>query len=251
MVNVWGLVVAAAVMSIAWYRMRTHVRKEDLLKKMSAEEIKQLLDKFNKDKKANVSSWIAFTPFIILIVAASSGAPIFIVCFFCALLTSLLARRDLQKSQGEMIEGVRMIAVPFIATIVFLFMSGVIKNTGFVDTIAKFFEPLLAYSPELLMFLISIITGIITQSLAASSAILLPFLSVVLTAGADPMASSVAAIAGQYWSVLPDRRSGFRLKYCDPCVPGSDLVKANLFQRPNYLFGFVVAGCIVAALTFL
>ncbi len=118
MVNVWGLVVAAAVMSIAWYRMRTHVRKEGFVKKMSAEEIKQLLDKFNKDKKANVSSWIAFTPFIILIVAASSGAPIFIVCFFCALLTSLLARRDLQKSQGEMIEGVRMIAVPFIATIV-------------------------------------------------------------------------------------------------------------------------------------
>lgn len=89
---------------------------------MSAEEIKQLLEKFNKDKKANVSSWIAFTPFVILIVAASSGAPIFIVCFFCALLTSLLARRDLQKSRGEMIEGVRMIAVPFIATIVFLFM---------------------------------------------------------------------------------------------------------------------------------
>ncbi|WP_289171840.1 citrate transporter [uncultured Parasutterella sp.] len=252
MVNVWGLVVAAAVMSIAWYRMRTHVRKEGFVKKMSAEEIKQLLDKFNKDKKANVSSWIAFTPFIILIVAASSGAPIFIVCFFCALLTSLLARRDLQKSQGEMIEGVRMIAVPFIATIVFLFMSGVIKNTGFVDTIAKFFEPLLAYSPELLMFLISIITGIITQSLAASSAILLPFLSVVLTAGADPMASSVAAIAGanigQYY-LTGGPVSG--LNTVIPVVPGSDLVKANLFQRPNYLFGFVVAGCIVAALTFL
>lgn len=102
------------------------------------------------------------------------------------------------------------------------------------------------------MFLISIITGIITQSLAASSAILLPFLSVVLTAGADPMASSVAAIAGanigQYY-LTGGPVSG--LNTVIPVVPGSDLVKANLFQRPNYLFGFVVAGCIVAALTFL
>lgn len=251
MVNLWGLVIAAAVMGIAYVRMQAHARKEGFTSKLTPEEINTILEKFNHEKTTTIPSWKAFLPFLILIVAASSGAPIFIVCFFCALLTALLARRNLQQSQKEMIDGVKMIAVPFIATIVFLFMSGVIKNTGFVDTMASFFEPLLKYSPELLMFIVSILTGIITQSLAASAAIILPFLTVVLGAGGDPMASSVAAIAGanigQYY-LTGGPVSG--LNTVIPVVPGSDLVKANLFQRPDYLFGFAVAGCIVVALSF-
>lgn len=33
-----------------------------------------------------------------------------------------------------------------------------------------------------------------------------------------------------------------------PVVPGSDLVKANLFQRPNIAFGFLVGTLVVAYL---
>lgn len=74
-------------------------------------------------------------------------------------------------------------------------------------------------------------------------------MTLVLGTGADPMATAVAAAAGgnigQYF-LTGGLVSG--LNTITPVVPGSDLKRANLFQRSNHIVGMVVVALITAAL---
>ncbi len=250
MFNVWGAVSALAVIGMGYWRMRKHLRNKGSLKRYSPEEIQTLLASLtDENTRVDVSSFKAFLPFIILIVASSCGIPIFVVCFVCSLLVIILSGRNWEQSQSDMIEGVKMIAVPFTATVVFLFLSGVIKNIGFVALLDSWFKPVLSFSPELVMFFVASLTGLITQSYMASAAVVLPFCTIALGAGGDPMGIAVAAASdcniGQYY-LTGGPVSG--LNTVIPVVPGSDLVKANLFQRPNIAFGFLVGTLVVAYL---
>lgn len=75
-------------------------------------------------------------------------------------------------------------------------MSTVIKQIGLVDTISTFASPMLSFSPVIVMFCVAFVTGFMTQSYAASVAVLVPFLQVVLGTGADPFAAAFAAASG-------------------------------------------------------
>ena len=121
-------------------------------------------------------------------------------------------------------------------------MSTVIKQIGLVDTISTFASPMLSCSPVIVMFCVAFVTGFMTQSYAASVAVLVPFLQVVLGTGADPFAAAFAAASGA--SLIQYFLTGgpvAALATVIPVVPGSNLKQANLFQRPSILFGCLVA----------
>ena len=116
-------------------------------------------------------------------------------------------------------------------------MSTVIKQIGLVDTISTFASPMLSFSPVIVMFCVAFVTGFMTQSYAASVAVLVPFLQVVLGTGADPFAASGASLIQYFLTGGPVAA----LATVIPVVPGSNLKQANLFQRPSILFGCLVA----------
>ena len=213
MFNVWGALSAFAIMGAAYWRMKHRIISEGgQVSRFSKEQIERILNDF--ENTDNISSVKAFIPFIVLLVFAATGIPIFVVCFVAALLTIALSRRPMMQSEADMVEGVKMLSVPFTAIIIFLFLSGVINNVGVIETLKGWFEPILNTAPIALMFVVAMIAGIVTQSYTGSAAIILPFVTLVMSAGADPMATAVAAAAGgnigQYY-----RRSGVRSQYRD------------------------------------
>ena len=108
--------------------------------------------------------------------------------------------------------------------------------------IRKIASPMLSFSPVIVMFCVAFVTGFMTQSYAASVAVLVPFLQVVLGTGADPFAAAFAAASGA--SLIQYFLTGgpvAALATVIPVVPGSNLKQANLFQRPSILFGCLVA----------
>lgn len=180
--------------------------------------------------------------FLVLLVGFICGLPIFLVGLVSALVVMILAHKDMKSAEQTMMQGVGLIATPLVATIGFLFMSTVIKQIGLVDTISTFASPMLSFSPVIVMFCVAFVTGFMTQSYAASVAVLVPFLQVVLGTGADPFAAAFAAASGA--SLIQYFLTGgpvAALATVIPVVPGSNLKQANLFQRPSILFGCLVA----------
>ncbi len=241
MVNVYGAITAAAVMVLAYWRMHKDVIASGTLQKYSTEEMEKILKEF-ESHSSHISSITAIIPFAILVIGFVLKMPIFIVGFFASLITILLAKINPTEGEKAMVEGVQKIAVPLVATICFLYMSGVINNIGIAALLSEWLKPGLDTAPILLLFGISLLTGIITQSYSASAAIILPFLDIVLKAGGHPMLAAVAAISGgnlgQYF-LTGGPVSG--LSTVTPVVQGSSLLLANRFQRPNIAFSWLVA----------
>ncbi len=251
MVNVYGAITAFAVMAVAYWRMHRDVIKTGVMKKYTTEEMGQILQEFETQKR-KVSSFTALVPFGILVIGFVLKMPIFIVGFFASLVTIVLSRINPAEGETAMIEGVRKIAVPLVATICFLYMSGVINNIGIATLLSDWLKPGLDTAPVFLMFGVALLTGIITQSYSAAAAIILPFLDIVLKAGAHPMLAAVAAISGgnlgQYF-LTGGPVSG--LSTVIPVIPGSSLQLANRFQRPNIALSWVVAGVLLVVLGFI
>ena len=246
--NVYGAISAFAIMATAYWRMKRRIiARGGQVSKFSADQINAILNGF--EKTDNIAPLKAFIPFIVLLVFAATGIPIFVVCFVASLLTIFLSHRPMAQSEKDMVDGVKMLSVPFSAIIIFLFLSGVINNIGVIDTLKNWFEPILNTAPIALMYVVAMIAGIVTQSYTGSAAIILPFVTLVLGTGADPMATAVAAAAGgnigQYF-LTGGPVSG--LNTITLVVPGSDLKRANLFQRPNHIVGMAVAALITATL---
>ena len=134
MFNVWGALSAFAIMGAAYWRMKHRIISEGgQVSRFSKEQIERILNDF--ENTDNISSVKAFIPFIVLLVFAATGIPIFVVCFVAALLTIALSRRPMMQSEADMVEGVKMLSVPFTAIIIFLFLSGVINNVGVIETV--------------------------------------------------------------------------------------------------------------------
>lgn len=169
-----------------------------------------------------------------------------------AIVTMMLAHASPKQAELDMMKGVSLIATPLVATIGFLFMSTVIREIGMVQTVSDFVSPVLSVQPVLILFAVAFLTGFMTQSYAASVAVLVPFLQVTLQTGADPFASAFAAASG--CSLIQYFLTGgpvAALSTVIPVIPGSDLKGANAFQRPSILFGCLVAFIITACLAFL
>jgi hypothetical protein len=245
LINVFGALTALSVFAISYFRL-TNAMKSVKMSKESADTVAATFEKVDSSL-----FWKAFVPFIVLVVGFILGYPIFLVGIVTSVIVCLIARLSIFEGEKAMLAGVSRIATPLVATIGFLFMSSVIRNIGMVGLLSDWFEPALAFSPLIVMLVVSALTGLFTQSLAASAAIILPFLSVVLATGVNPVAACVPAVGGaalmQYFLTGGPVAA---LATAVPVVPGAELKQANKFQRPSILGGLAFLFVLTVILSF-
>lgn len=247
--NLLGLIAAGSIFVCSAIRATLDMRRRGIV--IDAAEKERILKEIEARDYAT-TSWKAFFPFVILVVGFILGFPIFLVGLASAMVTMILSHTNAKAAEAAMMKGVSLIATPLVATIGFLFMSTVIKQIGMVDTMGALVSPIMSVQPVLVLWGVAFLTGFMTQSYAASVAILVPFLQVTLQTGADPFASAFAAASGA--SLIQYFLTGgpvAALSTVIPVIPGSDLKGANAFQRPSILFGCLVAFIITACLAFI
>lgn len=191
--NVLGLIAVGSIFVISALRISADMKRRGV--KIDEAEKARIMKEIENREYAT-TSWKAFFPFLILVVGFIAGLPIFLVGLASAMTTMILAHKNAKEAENAMMQGVSYIATPLVATIGFLFMSTVIRNIGMVDTMSELVGPLMDISPVLVLFGVSMLTGFMTQSYAASVAVLVPFLQVTLATGADPFAAAFAAASG-------------------------------------------------------
>ena len=238
MINVFGAIVALSVFVISYIRLKREEKEKGI--KFTDAQLQEIAATFESNT-SGIPFGRAITPFIILLVGFIAGYPIFLVGIVSAVIVAIMGKLSMFDGEKAMLEGVARIATPLVATIGFLYMSGVIREVGLVAILSDVFDPVLNVSPLLVMFVISALTGLFTQSLAASAAIIIPFLTVVLGTGVHPLAAAVPAVGGaaltQYYLTGGPVAA---LATAIPVVPGSELKQANRFQRPSILGGLGV-----------
>ena len=238
MINVIGATVALSIFAISYYRLK----REEIQKgfKLSDETVKEIAATLEAND-SGISFGKAIFPFLILCVGFALGYPVFIVGILSCLLVAFIAKMPLFEGEKAMMEGVSKIAVPLVATVSFLYMSAVIRNIALVAVVSDFLAPVLTVAPIQIMLLVSALTGLITQSNAASAAIVIPFLQIVMTFNVNPLGAAVAAAGGcalmQYYLTGGPVAA---LATTIPVIPGSELKTANKFQRPSILGGLLV-----------
>lgn len=244
-INVVGAITGISIIAFSWYRIIHEMRKNPPI---ISQDVKDEVAK-SLSNKSGISFSLAIFPFLLFCIGFVFGIPVFVDGTVCAILVAILAKMNPSKSETDMINGVKRASIPIVATISFLFMSGVINKIGLVDVISNIMAPLVSISPVYTMLFVSALAGFITQSNAASVAIDVPFLQVVLAAGADPLTAACAAAGGsavtQYYLTGGPVAA---LSTVIPVVKGSNLKDANKFQRPAMLFGLLVLFLLVSLL---
>lgn len=244
-INVVGAITGISIIAFSWYRIVREMRKNPPI---ISQDVKDEVAK-SLSNKSGISFSLAIFPFLLFCIGFVFGIPVFVDGTVCAILVAILAKMNPSKSETDMINGVKRASIPIVATISFLFMSGVINKIGLVDVISNIMAPLVSISPVYTMLFVSALAGFITQSNAASVAIDVPFLQVVLAAGADPLTAACAA-AGRSAVTQYYLTGGpvAALSTVIPVVKGSNLKDANKFQRPAMLFGLLVLFLLVSLL---
>lgn len=244
-INVVGAITGISIIAFSWYRIVREMRKNPPI---ISQDVKDEVAK-SLSNKSGISFSLAIFPFLLFCIGFVFGIPVFVDGTVCAISVAILAKMNPSKSETDMINGVKRASIPIVATISFLFMSGVINKIGLVDVISNIMAPLVSISPVYTMLFVSALAGFITQSNAASVAIDVPFLQVVLAAGADPLTAACAAAGGsavtQYYLTGGPVAA---LSTVIPVVKGSNLKDANKFQRPAMLFGLLVLFLLVSLL---
>lgn len=239
LINVFGVLISLSVFAFSFIRLKLMMKKDGNL--LSKEQILAIAKEFEKST-LNLPAWKVFLPFVVLFVGFIFGFPIFILGVVSAVLTILLSTLSFSSGERHMLEGVAKIATPIVATIGFLFMSAVIKHIGLASLIGDVFMPILQIAPLQSMLLVSALAGFITQSNSAALAITIPFLQAALgVESVSPFFLAVMAAGGsammQYYLTGGPVAA---LATIIPVIPGSELKKANKFQRPAMLFGLFV-----------
>ena len=248
-INVIGATTALSIFAVTFMRMRNWARKQ-AGNELSEEEKAAAVAAFQK-QEGDAPVWVALLPFLLLVVAFALGAPVFLVGFCVSLIVMLMARLSPAKAEGAMLDSVKRVAVPLIATIGFLFMSDVIAAIGVTELMAGWFEPAFKFAPILTLVIVSALAGLLTQSNGASAAIIVPFVSIVLAADPNISGLAVVAAAAGPTSIMQYFLTGgpvAALATVIPVVPGSELKAANRFQRPSQLCGLAVVTCIAVAI---
>lgn len=231
LINAWAFAGSIWIYVFCYWRARREMIQEGLPIKPQGTQLEPLPDGAPSFKKA-------IFPFLVLCVAFFSGVPIFFVGMGTGILIILMTHMSLAQGEKAMISGVAQISIPIVAILSLMFMSNVINKIGLVTVIADYVEPLIAIAPIQILFFISFIAGLITQSNAASAPIVLPFTQIVMGMGADPLAVSFAAITGcAIMQLFLTGGALTALPVVAGVVPGTVQKIANRWQRPAMLVG--------------
>lgn len=215
---------------------------------MSEQDIIQIAAEYESCEKS-ISTFRAFAPFLVLFIGFILGFPVFLVGIVSSIATILLAAMSLKKWESAMLKGVTKIVTPLVATIGFLFMSSIIKNVGLSGLLTDVIGPVVTDYPLLAMWIVACIAGLLTQSYAASSAVILPMFQVVTAADEDPLLTAIAAAGGA--STMQHFLTGgpvAALATVIPVIPGADLRLANKFQRPSIVCGALMVLVVIFVL---
>lgn len=231
LINVWAFLGSIWIYVFCYWRARREMLADGLPIKPEGAELEALPEGAPSFKKA-------VFPFLVLCVLFFAGVPVFLVGMGTGVLIALMNRWSLSAGEKAMISGVAQISIPIVAIISLMFMSNVIQKIGLVDVLARYAEPFIVIAPVQILFLISFLAGIVTQSCAASAAIVLPFTQLIMQMGADPLAVSFAAITG--CAIMQLFLSGgalTALPVVAGVIPGTVQKIANRWQRPAMLVG--------------
>jgi hypothetical protein len=237
LINFWGFVGSIGIYVFCYYRAKREMIQEGLEIRKDVDD-----DSLNALPENSPSFAKAFLPFLILCVTFFMGVPVFLVGVGCGILVILMAKMKLPEGEKAMVSGVAQIAIPIVAIISLMYMSNVIGKIGLVTLVAEYVRPFIAVAPIQILLIISALAGTITQSNAASAPIVLPFVQIVLALGADPLATSFAAISG--CAIMQLFLSGgalTALPVVAGVIPGTNQKLANLWQRPAMLVGLGVS----------
>lgn len=235
-INVWGFVGSIGIYIFAYWRAKKEMIAEGIEITPSA------TDENFKLPEGSPSFAKAITPFLLLCIAFFAGIPVFIVGFICSILVIVMAKFSLAEGEKAMISGVAQISIPIVAIVSLMFMSGVINKIGLVAVLAEYLNPLLIIAPIQILIIISAIAGTITQSNAASAAIVLPFVQILMGMNLDPMAISFAAIMGP--AIMQLFLTGgalTALPVVAGVIPGTNQKIANKWERPALLVGMGIS----------
>ena len=238
LINLWGFVGSVGIYIFAYYRAKKEMINEGLEIRTDDE-----INDFVLPENAPSFGKAVF-PFLFLCIAFFAGFPVFLVGVASSIMVILMAKMSLQDGERGMITGVAQIAIPITAIISLMFMSTVIAKVGLVDLIATYVKPYISFAPIQILFIISCVAGLITQSNAASAPIILPFVQILISMGCDPMAVSFAGITGA--AIMQLFLTGgalTALPVVAGVIPGTNQKLANRWQRPAMLVG--VATCFV------
>lgn len=234
LINFWGFVGSIGIYIFAYYRAKREMIQEGI--EIRTDDVEELSLPENAPSFGK-----AIFPFLFLCVAFFAGFPVFLVGVLSSIIVIVMAQMNLQDGERGMISGVAQIAIPITAIISLMFMSAVIAKIGLVDLIAHYVEPYMALAPIQILFAISCLAGLITQSNAASAPILLPFVQILIGMGYDPMAISFAGITGA--AIMQLFLTGgalTALPVVAGVIPGTNQKLANRWQRPAMLVGVAV-----------
>lgn len=245
-INAIGLGTAMVIFGVSFLRMRASVRASAVA---DPEQVTRAMAQFDR-AEGDPPVWFVLVPFALLVLGFALGYPVFVVGFVVSCLVMAMGRQNAFATEEAMLASVRRIAVPLVATVGFLYMSGVIGAIGLAARMTEWFDPLTATVPIVTMLLVASLAGLLTQSNAASAAIVLPVLGVIMATGdVNPLAAAVAAAGPP--SIMQYFLTGgpvAALATTVPVVPGSDLRTANRFQRPSQLAGLLFVAVVAVAL---
>lgn len=177
--------------------------------------------------------WKAVLPFAVLCGAIFSGVPIFLAGLGTGLFVCALTGLSMKEGENAMMSG---ISIPIMAALSLYFMAEVMEQVGFIDLAVRAAEPFLSFAPVQMLFLVSALAGLFTQSMAASAAIVLPVTQIVMEMGCDPMAVTFAAVTGcAVMQLFLTGGAVTSLSLVVKVVPGASRREANLWQRPIIL----------------
>ncbi len=231
MINVWAFLGSIWIYVFCYWRARREMIADGLPIKPEGAALEALPEGAPSFKKA-------IFPFLVLCVAFFAGVPVFLVGMGTGILITLMERMSLNDGEKAMISGVAQISIPIVAIISLMFMSNVINRIGLVTTIAGYVQPFLTMAPVQILFFISFMAGLVTQSCAAAAAIVLPFTQIVINMGVDPLATSFAAITGcAIMQLFLTGGALTALPVVAGVIPGTVQKVANRWQRPAMLVG--------------
>lgn len=177
--------------------------------------------------------WKAALPFAVLCGAIFSGLPVFLAGLGAGLLVCALKGLSLTEGENAMLSG---ISIPIMAALSLYFMAEVMEQVGFIDLAVRAAEPFLSFAPVQMLFLVSALAGLLTQSMAASAAVVLPVTQIVMEMGCDPAAVTFAAVTGcAVMQLFLTGGAVTSLSLVVKVVPGASRREANLWQRPIIL----------------
>ncbi len=231
MINVWAFIGSIWIYVFCYWRARKEMLAEGLPLKPEGASLEALPEGSPSFKKA-------IFPFLVLCVAFFAGVPVFLVGMGTGILITLMEKMTLNDGEKAMISGVAQISIPIVAIISLMFMSNVINRIGLVTTLAAYVQPFLSMAPVQILFFISFMAGLVTQSCAAAAAIVLPFTQIVINMGVDPLATSFAAITGcAIMQLFLTGGALTALPVVAGVIPGTVQKVANRWQRPAMLVG--------------